>query len=103
MDSMLNKGPVLGGYQDRAGYGPRLPLMVISPYAKHNYVSHTLTDQSSILKFIEDNWSLGRIGDSSYDAVAGSINNMFDFKHGSRDIKLFLNPVTGELGSTESK
>ena len=47
--------------QGRCGYGPRLPLLVISPYAKANFVDHTLTDQSSIMKFIEDNWSLGEI------------------------------------------
>jgi len=30
-------------------------MMVISPYAKPNFVDHTLTDQSSIIRFIEDN------------------------------------------------
>ncbi len=47
--------------QGRCGYGPRQPLLVISPYAKDNYVDHSITDQSSILRFIEDNWDLGRI------------------------------------------
>jgi phospholipase C len=42
-------------YQGRCGYGPRLPLMVILPFAKVNFVDHTVTDQSSILRFIEDN------------------------------------------------
>ena len=42
--------------QGRCGDGPRLPLLVISPYAKSNYVDHTVTDQSSILRFVEDNW-----------------------------------------------
>lgn len=88
--------PLLGTAQDRAGYGPRLPLLVVSPYVKQNYVDHTLTDQSSILKFIEDNWNLGRIGNGSFDAVAGSLNNMFDFSHGPRANKLFLDPSTGE-------
>lgn len=46
-----------GGYQDRCGYGPRQPLLVISPYAKVNFVDHTITDQSSILRFVEDNWN----------------------------------------------
>ena len=45
-----------GGYADRCGPGPRQPLVVISPYAKKNYVDHTQTDQASILRFIEDNW-----------------------------------------------
>jgi len=66
-------------YQGRCGYGPRLPLMVISPYSKINYVDHTVTDQSSIIRFIEDNWNLGRIGDNSNDAIAGSLMGMFNF------------------------
>src|SRR5207245_2174357 len=52
---------VMGGYQDRCGYGPRLPLLVVSPYAKSNFVDHTTTDQTSILRFVEDNWSTGSI------------------------------------------
>ena len=47
----------LSAYQDRCGYGPRLPLLVISPYAKANFIDHKITDQTSILRFIEDNWN----------------------------------------------
>jgi phospholipase C len=65
--------------QGRCGYGPRLPLLVISPWAKRNYVSHTVTDQSSILRFIEDQFlKQERIGQGSYDAIAGSIADMLD-------------------------
>src|SRR5580698_9488611 len=68
--------------QGRCGYGPRLPLLVISPYAKRNYVDHSVTDQTSILRFIEDNWlDSERVGGGSFDAIAGSINGMFDFAH----------------------
>ncbi|MDI3316556.1 MAG: alkaline phosphatase family protein [Bacillota bacterium] len=88
--------PKPGAYLDRCGYGPRQPFLVISPWAKRNFVDHTLTDQASILRFIEDNWSLGRIGDQSMDAVAGSILNMFDFSHGPSNAPLFLDPATGE-------
>jgi phospholipase C len=87
-----------GGYQDRCGYGPRTPLLVISSYSQVNHVDHTLTDQSSILRFIEDNWGLGRIGDSSYDQRAGSLNGMFDFKHAKAG-KLILNSTTGAVAS----
>jgi phospholipase C len=84
-----------GAYEDRCGYGPRLPLLVISPYAKQNYVDNTITDQSSILRFIEDNWSTGRIGDQSFDALAGTLDSLFDFRHAFRDT-LILDPSTGE-------
>ena len=90
---------VSGGYQDRCGYGPRLPLLVVSRYAKRNSVDHSTTDQTSILRFIEDNWSLGRIGDASFDAKAGSLENLFDFtsgRHGLGSRRLILDPATGE-------
>ncbi|MGO9451672.1 MAG: phospholipase C [Candidatus Binataceae bacterium] len=82
--------------QGRCGYGPRLPLLVVSPWAKENFVDHSVTDQSSVLRFIEDNWLSGeRIGGGSFDSLAGSIENMFDFSH--RNIKkLILDPTTGE-------
>jgi phospholipase C len=89
-------GKPLAGQNGRCGYGPRLPFLLISPFAKHDYVGHTLTDFSSILKFIEDNWGLPRIP-GSYDAIAGSINSMFDFGHRPDDqSKLFLDPTTGQ-------
>ncbi len=70
-----------GGYADRCGPGTRQPLLVVSPYSKVNKVDHTLTDQASITRFIEDNWHTGRIGDHSFDATAGSMEGMFDFRH----------------------
>ncbi len=84
-----------GAYQDRCGYGPRLPLLVISPFARVNSVDSSVTDQSSVLRFIEDNWRLGRIGNQSFDAYAGSLDNLFNF-HDHRAGKLFLDPTTGE-------
>jgi phospholipase C len=69
---------------------------VVSPFAKANYVDATLTDQTSILCFIEDNWGLGRIGDQSLDEKAGTLFNMFDFAH-PRFLRLFLDPSTGQV------
>jgi phospholipase C len=57
-------------------------------------VDGTVTDQSSVLRFIEDNWTLGRI-DGSSDATAGTLLNMFDFEHRRND-RLFLDPSTGQ-------
>ncbi len=89
-----------GAYPDRCGYGPRLPLLVISPWAKENYVDHSVTDQASILRFIEDNWNLGRIGDESFDAKAGSLESMFDFGHRHhRNRRLFLDSTTGTVAT----
>jgi phospholipase C len=83
--------------QGRCGYGPRLPLLLISPYAKQNYVDHTMTDQTSILRFIEDNWLEGeRIGNGSFDALAGTVNGMFDFSHRANERRLFLDNNSGE-------
>jgi phospholipase C len=85
-------------YQDRCGYGPRLPMIIVSPWAKLNFVDHNLTDQTSILRFIEDNWGLGRVGNQSFDADAGSLQNMFDFKTEHNPRLLILNPSTGTPG-----
>jgi phospholipase C len=86
-----------GGYADRCGYGPRTPLLVVSPWAKANHVDHTLTDQTSILKFVEDNWGLGRIGDYSFDSQAGSLNGMLNFKGKPNTKPLLLNETTGAI------
>jgi phospholipase C len=95
----------LGGYQGRFSFGPRMPMIVISPFAKENFVDHTVTDQSSIVRFIEDNWCQSeRIGDSSFDAYAGTLLNMFDFDDNHRrehrfqfpGRRLILDPNTGE-------
>jgi phospholipase C len=85
--------------QGRCGYGPRLPLLVISPWARGNFVDHTMTDQSSILRFVEDNWLKGkRLEAGSFDTIANPIDNMFDFDHnGNGDRRLFLDPNTGEV------
>jgi len=85
-----------GAYLDRCGYGTRLPFLVLSPFAKHNNVDSHTTDTTSIIRFIEDNWDLGRIGDQSFDAFAGSILGHFDFAHPRRDV-LLLDPDSGEI------
>jgi phospholipase C len=89
-------GAPLGGVPGRCGYGPRQPLLVISPLVRRNFVDHTLTDQSSVLRFIEDNWETGQLGGGSYDQIAGSLLNMFDFDDRGEDRRLILDPATGE-------
>jgi phospholipase C len=91
-------GAPRGGIEGRCGYGPRQPLLVISPFAKANFVDHTLTDQSSVLRFIEDNWGTGRIGGGSFDEIAGPLSNMLDFGDGNAygERRLILDPTTGQ-------
>jgi len=93
----------LGGIQGRCGYGPRLPFLLISPWAKVNFVDHSITDQSSAIRFIEDNWLSGkRLGGGSFDSIAGSPINFFDFgeEHG-HTTKLLLDPSTGNVSHKE--
>jgi phospholipase C len=72
-----------------------LPLLVVSPWAKSNYVDHTVTDQTSVLRFIEDNWKLGRLDDpQSFDSKANSIVGMFNFARPHLP-RLILDPNTG--------
>jgi phospholipase C len=86
--------PVLG----RCGYGTRVPLLVISPYARRNFIDHTLTDQTSVLRFLEDNWLGGaRIQPgASFDTIANPIDAMFNFTAAAAPAVL-LDPASGEL------
>lgn len=101
--------PLAGAVLGRCGYGPRQPFLVISPFARRNYVDHTVTDQTSVLRFIEDNFNLGRIDASaksvaqggSFDQVAGTLDSVFNFdqeegEHGDREARrLILDANTG--------
>ena len=92
-----------GGYYDSGyiqpvsffGDGPRVPLLVISPYAKPGFVDHTYTDHVSILKFIEANWRLSPLTTFSEDNLPnatpgayvptdrpaiGDLMTLFDFR-----------------------
>ncbi|MEP9385141.1 alkaline phosphatase family protein [Nocardioides sp. KR10-350] len=84
------KSAPIAGQQDRCGPSQRLPLMVISPYSKTNYVSHSASTQASVVKFIEDNWGLGRLGGGSFDATAGSITDMLNLHAKPHTSKVLL-------------
>jgi phospholipase C len=87
----------------RCGYGPRLPYLVISPWSKVNHVSHKTTDQSSTIAFVEYNWGLPNIdagtspgaGMASYDRIADSILDMFDFDDPPNGKPLILDDQSG--------
>ncbi len=89
--------------QGRCGYGPRQPFLVISPWAKKNFLDTTVTDQASVTRFIEDVFlSSQRIGGGSADTIAGPLTNMFDFSNGAvapNPNVVQLNPATGVVTS----
>jgi phospholipase C len=90
----VNGGTVNG----RCGPGVRIPLVVISPYAKQNYVDHTMIDQASVVRFIEDNWLGGqRIGGGSFDATAGDMRGLLDFSSKPNTAPLYLDPTQGTV------
>ncbi len=98
--------PGTGALAARCGYGPRLPFLVISPWAKTNFVDHTLTDQTSSLRFIEENWGLESIdefekpsGQGSFDRLAGTVLNMFDFDDKPNLRRVILDPLSGRIVS----
>jgi phospholipase C len=81
----------------RCGPGTREPFLVVSPWAKVNYVSHDRISAASVARFVEDNWLHGaRLGGGSFDATSGSIMDLFDFKAGGGNPPLYLDPVTGD-------
>ena len=71
-------------YEDYDGLGFRVPLLVISPYAKQNYVSHVQYETASVLRFAEDLFGLGQL--AAADARANSpAGDCFDFLADSRE------------------
>lgn len=96
-----------GGYYDSGyvqplsyfGDGTRIPMLVVSPYAKQGFVDHTYTDHASVLKFIERNWNLQPLSSRSFDNLPnpvasasnayvptngpaiGDLMQFFDFSH----------------------
>jgi phospholipase C len=65
------------GRQRYGGLGFRVPMIVVSPFARARYVSHNVYELGSIVRFIEDNWSLGRLGTTDMRAH-DFVNDFFD-------------------------
>ena len=78
-------------YVDYDGLGFRVPLLVISPYAKQNYVSHVQYEQGSILRFAEDQFGLGRLADSDKRSNSPAVD-CFDFSQPARPFLPFASP-----------
>jgi phospholipase C len=73
---------VLPPQVDQYGYGPRVPAILVSPYAKTGYIDNTVLDFTSILKFIEQNWDVPSL--AQRDAKANNFVSAFDFNQGPR-------------------
>lgn len=64
---------------DAVGLGPRVPLIVISPYAKQGYISHQLSEFSSFVKFAETNWGLPNLGQRDALTSISDLTDYFNF------------------------
>ena len=62
---------------DQFGLGPRVPLLIISPFAKPGYISHTVYEHSSMLKFVETRYQLPSL--TARDAAANDMLDSFSF------------------------
>ncbi|MES1248538.1 MAG: alkaline phosphatase family protein [Actinomycetota bacterium] len=98
-------GRPLANEQGRCGFGARLPMLVVSPWAKSNYVDHNLSDQTSIVNFVEYNWRLPSIQGSFDDALQHTdeqehirfdLAGLFDFGSAPSSTPVILDPVTGQ-------
>jgi phospholipase C len=69
-------------YADYDGLGLRIPMLIISPYAKKGHVSHVHYEHGTILKFVEDTFGLPRLAAS--DARANAPSDAFNFKKAPR-------------------
>jgi phospholipase C len=111
-DSTVGDTPVctnvpitVGTAEDRCGFGDRLPFLVISPYTRQNYVSNTLLNTASVVKFIEDNWLGGERIPGSFDAVSGSIDGpggLLNFFVRPHFRPVILSPTTGAVVSGDN-
>jgi len=90
-----------GGYYDSGfiqpvdffGTGPRIPMIAVSPYSTGGHVSHTYTEHSSFVKFVERNWMLeGKLSDRSRDNLANPIQDDEDNVYVPRNM-----PAIGDL------
>ncbi len=103
LDTALCEGvpTTLGTRNDRCGFGPRLPLLVISPWTQQNYVAHSRTSTDAVLAFIEDNWLAGKRIADSYDAISGDLlegtTGLLDFSVKPHDTPVILDPKTGAV------
>ncbi len=73
---------VLPPQVDQYGYGPRVPAILVSPYAKKGYIDNTVLDFTSILKFIEQNWGVASL--AQRDSQANNFLTAFDFSQAPR-------------------
>ena len=90
----------VGTVNGRCGPSPRLPMIVISPWTQENHVSSNLTDTTSVVKFIEDNWLHGERIPGSFDATSGSLDapgGLLDFFTFPHFFPVILNPTTGAV------
>jgi phospholipase C len=103
-------GTGANGQQGRCGFSSRLPMMVISPCAAPDQVDHNMSDQASIINFIEYNWGLQGIPGSFDQALAQTDKNegipfdlagMFDFSNCNQPA-IQLDPATGEIAMSNS-
>jgi phospholipase C len=81
---------------DPFGFGIRVPLLVISPYARRGWIDHTEGEFSSVLRFIEDNWGLSQL--TRRDRLARDLSYDFDFEQSPRapqplPVRTCSNPV----------
>jgi phospholipase C len=77
---------------DFFGDGPRIPMIVVSPYAKKGYIDHTYGDHASFLKFVEKNWGLKPLSARSRDNLPNPLSGASPYVPGN-------SPAVGDLMS----
>jgi phospholipase C len=80
--------PIYNSYE----YGFRVPLIVVSAYAKPHYVSHQMHDFGSILRFVEENFQMGTLGYA--DARADALSDCFDFNQTPLPFSTIVAPLS---------
>ncbi len=87
-------------YEDYDGLGFRVPLLVISPYAKQNYVSHVQYETASVLRFAEDLFGLGQLAAADRRANSPAVD-CFDFSQKPRKFVKIAAPLPPKFFMTQ--
>jgi phospholipase C len=85
---------------DNFGFGPRVPLLIISPWARRGHITHTTLEFSSVLKFIEQRFDLDPL--TERDTQANDLIDTFDFDdHARSPLVLTARPCPGAAGNVK--
>ncbi|HEX3368402.1 MAG TPA: alkaline phosphatase family protein, partial [Candidatus Cybelea sp.] len=94
--------PIKPIHKDYDGLGFRIPLLIVSPYARRGYVTHVQYETASVLRFVEDNFGLGQLAASDARA-ADPAGDALDYKQSPRSFKKIAGAKSGDFWAARQR